>query len=190
MNAVEQYEKHVAKALAHMRKTEPRFVKQHGRESVKYVEREYADRAIDELKDNYDSCKRHDARAQEMAEEWSEKWGNAQAKVAALEDMVSGHKKRIAHEVAARDRFRAKVAALEAELARETEMRWHAVRARNEAEAEVARLKGRRCETCVNWVQQQHNAMFDCDIEACCEAFISPDFACSEWTAREEAGGE
>ena len=89
------------------------------------------------------------------------------------------------------------IAALEAEVARLLDVPRDLQNAldlmtgmRDVAEAEVARLKGRRCETCVNWVQQQHNAMFDCDIEACCEAFISPDFACSEWTAREEAGGE
>ena len=86
MSAVDEYEKHVAKALAHMRNAEPR--RHHKREIVKYVEREYADRAIDELKDNYDAVKRHDARAQEIAEEWSTNWQNAQARIAALDAKV------------------------------------------------------------------------------------------------------
>ena len=95
------------------------------------------------------------------------------ARIAALEDMVAGHKKRIDHEIAARDRFRAKVAALEAEL---------------------AELKGRRCETCDMSRTDQ--------VDEPCDKFSEPFLAfmrdhcdnapvyCSCWTAREEAGDD
>ena len=116
----------------------------------------------------------------------------ANAAIAALEAMVSGHKERIDHEVAARDRFRAKVAALEAENAG---LRSHqaCTKRAEAAEAEVERLRAQRCETCATCSQWNHGHGDDGDVVNYCRQLdhaIPRDFYCNRWTAREEGGDE
>jgi hypothetical protein len=50
---------------------------------------------------------------------------------------------------------------------------------------ELAALKARRCDGCKHW-QLHRPDTFDCDIEACGEAWLdrSGSFSCSEWEAQ------